>query len=107
MDSYLGFFFACPVNRENFIIWYFEDKEICLPFAAIYLAMAIRSLAVFCGSKHGMNPVFTHHAEQLGKLMAEYDVKLIYGGGSAGIMGTIADSVMNHGGKVTGIIPKI
>lgn len=69
--------------------------------------MAIQSLAVFCGSKNGNNPLFTQHAVQLGKLMAEDNVKLIYGGGSAGLMGSIADSVMNHGGKVTGIIPKI
>lgn len=69
--------------------------------------MAIQSLAVFCGSKNGNNPVFKQHAEQLGKLMAEKSVKLIYGGGSAGIMGIIADSVMQYGGNVTGIIPKI
>ncbi len=69
--------------------------------------MAIQSLAVFCGSKKGINPVFGEHARQLGKLLAENKVKLIYGGGSAGIMGIIADSVMEHGGNVTGIIPKI
>ena len=69
--------------------------------------MAIQSLAVFCGSKNGNKPVFKLHAEQLGKLMAEKNVKLIYGGGSAGIMGIIADSVMQYGGNVTGIIPKI
>jgi uncharacterized protein (TIGR00730 family) len=85
----------------------FEDKQICYPFGAIYITMAIQSLAVFCGSKNGNNPLFTEHAKQLGKLMAEKNIKLIYGGGSAGIMGTIADAVMEHGGKVTGIIPKI
>jgi uncharacterized protein (TIGR00730 family) len=69
--------------------------------------MAIQSLAVFCGSKNGNNPLFKQHAQQLGKLMAEHKVKLVYGGGSAGIMGTIADAVMEHGGTVTGIIPKI
>ena len=69
--------------------------------------MGVRSLAVFCGSKKGNNPLYTQHAVQLGKLMAEYNVKLIYGGGSEGIMGCIADSVMSHGGSVTGIIPKI
>lgn len=69
--------------------------------------MAIQSLAVFCGSKNGINLLFKQHAEQLGKLMAEKNVALIYGGGSAGIMGTIADAVMKNGGKVTGIIPKI
>ncbi len=69
--------------------------------------MAIQSLAVFCGSKKGTNPLYTVHAAQLGKLMAENNIRVIYGGGSAGIMGTIADSAMEHGGSVTGIIPKI
>ena len=69
--------------------------------------MTIRSLAVFCGSKKGTNPLYTKHAHQLGKIMARNNVRLIYGGGSAGIMGTIADSVMENGGQVTGIIPKL
>ncbi len=69
--------------------------------------MAIQSLAVFCGSKKGTNLLYTEHAAQLGKLLAENDIRVIYGGGSAGIMGTIADSAMANGGKVTGIIPKI
>jgi uncharacterized protein (TIGR00730 family) len=69
--------------------------------------MAIQSLAVFCGSKKGTNPLYIAHAAQLGKLMADNNIRLIYGGGSAGIMGSIADSVMENGGKVTGIIPKI
>lgn len=69
--------------------------------------MPIQSLAVFCGSRKGTNPAYTEHAEQLGKLMALQGVRLIYGGGSAGIMGSIADSVLQYGGKVTGIIPRI
>lgn len=69
--------------------------------------MAIQSLAVFCGSKNGNNPVFTRHAAELGQLLAKHSIKLIYGGGSAGLMGIIADSVMKHGGHVTGFIPKI
>jgi uncharacterized protein (TIGR00730 family) len=69
--------------------------------------MTILSLAVFCGSKQGINPLYTEHAAQLGKLLAENDIRVIYGGGSAGIMGTIADSAMANGGKVTGIIPKM
>src|SRR5690349_9861337 len=69
--------------------------------------MAILSLAVFCGSKNGKNPLFIQHAVQLGKLLAENNVTLIYGGGSAGIMGVVADSVMQEGGKVTGFIPKL
>ena len=69
--------------------------------------MAIQSLAVFCGSKNGTNPVFAAHAGGVGQLMASRHIRLIYGGGSAGLMGIIADSVMQHGGAVTGIIPKI
>jgi uncharacterized protein (TIGR00730 family) len=69
--------------------------------------MAIQSLAVFCGSKVGNNPLFKTHAEELGKILAERKVKLIYGGGSAGLMGNIADSAMKHGGHVTGIIPQL
>ena len=69
--------------------------------------MAITSLAVFCGSKNGNNPLFAEHAKTLGKLMAENNVRLVYGGGSAGIMGIIADSVMQHGGNVTGYIPRL
>lgn len=71
------------------------------------MIMAIHSLAVFCGSKNGTNPLYTEHAGLLGKLMAAHNITLIYGGGSAGIMGTIADSVMENKGKVIGIIPKV
>ena len=69
--------------------------------------MIIQSLAVFCGSHSGNNPLFSVHAEQLGQLMATNEVSLVYGGGSVGIMGTIADSVMANGGKVIGIIPQV
>jgi uncharacterized protein (TIGR00730 family) len=69
--------------------------------------MEITSLAVFCGSKNGTNDVYATHAQQLGKLMADNNLKMIYGGGSTGIMGMVADAVMQHNGKVTGIIPHI
>ena len=82
-------------------------KKITFPLAQLTGTMAIQSLAVFCGSKKGVNPLYAEHAAALGKIMAENNIRLIYGGGSAGIMGTIADSVMQYGGKVTGIIPKI
>ena len=68
--------------------------------------MNINSLAVFCGSKNGNDPVYTQHAAELGKLIAKKNITLIYGGGSKGIMGVIANSVMQSGGKVIGIIPK-
>lgn len=69
--------------------------------------MAIQSVAVFCGSKEGADPVFALHAAELGKLLAERNIRLIYGGGSAGLMGVVADSAMKHAGKVTGFIPKL
>jgi uncharacterized protein (TIGR00730 family) len=69
--------------------------------------MALHSLAVFCGSKNGKNPLFIQHAKELGKLFAQRGITLIYGGGSVGIMGTIADEVMNNGGKAIGVIPQV
>ena len=65
----------------------------------------INSVAVFCGSKSGANPLFIEHAKQLGKLLAQQNIKLIYGGGSVGLMGIIADAVLANNGQVTGIIP--
>jgi uncharacterized protein (TIGR00730 family) len=69
--------------------------------------MRIKSLAVFCGSKNGNNPLYATHAAALGKMLAQNQIKLVYGGGSVGLMGAIANAVMENGGKVTGIIPKI
>ncbi|HKZ65245.1 MAG TPA: TIGR00730 family Rossman fold protein [Chitinophagaceae bacterium] len=69
--------------------------------------MPIHSLAVFCGSKNGNNPLYKQHTVQLGKLLAKHNITLVYGGGNVGIMGTVADEVMNNGGKVIGVIPKV
>jgi uncharacterized protein (TIGR00730 family) len=67
----------------------------------------ITSLAVFCGSKNGIDGLYAQHAGQLGKIMAENDIKMIYGGGRNGIMGVVANAVMGHHGKVTGVIPHL
>jgi uncharacterized protein (TIGR00730 family) len=67
----------------------------------------ITSLAVFCGSRNGIDNVYVTHAEQLGQLMAENNINLIYGGGRNGLMGVIADTAMKHQGKVTGVIPHV
>jgi uncharacterized protein (TIGR00730 family) len=69
--------------------------------------MTIQSLAVFCGSKEGNDPLFARHAVTLGKILAAKNVRLIYGAGSAGLMGALADSVLEHGGEVKGVIPKL
>ncbi len=67
----------------------------------------LQSVAVFCGSKSGKNPLFIEHATALGKLLTTHKIKLIYGGGSVGIMGAIANAMMQTGGEVIGIIPKL
>lgn len=69
--------------------------------------MKVKSFAVFCGSKSGLDPVFEEHAKQLGILMAGNGINLIYGGGNKGLMGVVANSVMENGGKAIGIIPEI
>jgi uncharacterized protein (TIGR00730 family) len=69
--------------------------------------MQIKSLAVFCGSKSGNNPLFENHAKQLGYILASKKITLIYGGGNKGIMGAVANAVLEKKGKVTGIIPQL
>lgn len=63
------------------------------------------NVCVFCGSGSGSNPAYSEAARELGVLLADASVRLIYGGGNIGLMGTIADAVMGAGGKVTGVIP--
>ena len=65
------------------------------------------SIAVFCGSKSGNNPLFQEHALEIGMWMAERKFTLIYGGGNVGLMGTIANVVLDNGGNVIGIIPEL
>lgn len=65
----------------------------------------IRSLCVLCGSREGSDPIHREAAIRLGRLMAEQDVRLVYGGGSIGLMGIIADAVLSAGGEVVGVIP--
>jgi uncharacterized protein (TIGR00730 family) len=69
--------------------------------------MPIQSLAVFCGSKNGVNKIYLQHAVELAQLLARNGITLVYGGGSVGIMGTVADEVLNNGGKVIGVIPQV
>ena len=65
----------------------------------------IRTVCVYCGSGPGTNPRFVEAAIALGKTLAENGIRLVYGGGSIGLMGAVATSVLDHGGSVTGIIP--
>jgi uncharacterized protein (TIGR00730 family) len=65
----------------------------------------IKTVCVYCGSGPGTNPRFVEAARAFGKILAESGIRLVYGGGSIGLMGAVATSVLDHGGKVTGIIP--
>ena len=69
--------------------------------------MPIHSVAIFCGSRKGTNPIYAQHALEIGRLLAAKQCKIIYGGGSIGLMGLVADEAMRGGGWVTGIIPKL
>jgi uncharacterized protein (TIGR00730 family) len=66
----------------------------------------INAVCVYCGSNAGSEPSFGEAAAQFGRILAENGVRLVYGGGSVGLMGILADTVLAHGGKATGIIPE-
>src|SRR5262249_57718593 len=66
----------------------------------------IKTICVYCGSGPGTNPRFIEAAIALGKALAENGIRLVYGGGSVGMMGAVATAVLDHGGSVTGIIPE-
>jgi hypothetical protein len=66
----------------------------------------LRSICVYCGSNAGADPRYPEAAEALGRAMAKAGVRLVYGGGSVGLMGIVARAVLAHGGKVTGVIPQ-
>ena len=69
--------------------------------------MQEKRIAVFCGSKSGSDLLFEQDAKALGRLMAERNITLVYGGGNKGLMGAVANSVMEGGGKVIGVIPEL
>ena len=66
----------------------------------------INALCVYCGSSPGTDPAFVAAAKNFGKILAENRIRLVYGGGSVGLMGALADAVIAHGGQTTGIIPE-
>ncbi len=67
----------------------------------------LHSLCVFCGSSDRIAPHFLHAARALGQAMAERGVRVVYGGGSTGMMGALADAALAAGGEVIGVIPQI
>lgn len=65
----------------------------------------IRRICVFCGSNTGSDPAYLQAARELGRLFAREGIALVYGGGSVGLMGEVADAVLGSGGEVIGVIP--
>ena len=66
----------------------------------------MKRLAVYCGSAMGTDPAFATLARELGEEMARRGIGLVYGGGRLGLMGVVADAVMNNGGEAYGVIPQ-
>ncbi len=66
----------------------------------------LTSVCVYCGSSFGSDPAHEAAAARLGQLIAESGLRLVYGGGAVGLMGTVARAAMESGGAVTGIIPR-
>jgi uncharacterized protein (TIGR00730 family) len=66
----------------------------------------MRSVCVFCGSSVGRQPEFAEAARELGRLLAERSLRLVYGGGNVGLMGVLADAAIAGGGEVIGVIPE-
>ncbi|HLQ47176.1 MAG TPA: TIGR00730 family Rossman fold protein [Planctomycetaceae bacterium] len=70
------------------------------------MALSLRRVCVFCGSKVGADERYRAAAVELGQLLVQSGIGLVYGGGSVGLMGVIADAVLDAGGEVIGVIPE-
>jgi uncharacterized protein (TIGR00730 family) len=69
--------------------------------------MAIKAIDIFCGSKSGNNPLFEQHTKELGHILSENNITIVYGGGNKGLMAAVANAALEKNGKVIGIIPKV
>ena len=79
----------------------------CLVLGArCFIFSAMKRIAVYCGSNKGARPEYAAAAEELGALLARERIELVYGGGSVGLMGLVADAALAHGGHVIGVIPQ-
>jgi uncharacterized protein (TIGR00730 family) len=67
----------------------------------------MRSITIFCGSRDGHDPRYIEQARELGLLLAGKGLRIVFGGGRKGLMGALADGMLEGGGLVTGIIPKL
>ncbi|MCE2844756.1 MAG: hypothetical protein RLZZ328_812 [Bacteroidota bacterium] len=69
--------------------------------------MKPKAVTIFCGSKSGNHPSFENEAKAIGALLADMGIQMVYGGGNKGLMGAVANSCLEKGGKVVGIIPQL
>jgi uncharacterized protein (TIGR00730 family) len=67
----------------------------------------LRNLCVFCGSSGGRDPVHLETARRVGRMLAQQDIGVVYGGGRIGMMGAVAEAALAAGGRVIGIIPEV
>jgi uncharacterized protein (TIGR00730 family) len=65
----------------------------------------IKRVCIFCGSSPGNDPIYAQEARAIGRILAERNIGVVYGGGDAGLMGCVAHSALEAGGEVIGIIP--
>ncbi len=66
----------------------------------------MKSIAVFCGASEGYDETYREAAYQLGAMLAEKNIRVVYGGGKVGLMGAVAEGVLNNNGQIIGVIPK-
>jgi len=67
----------------------------------------VNTVCVYCGSSFGAKPAYAEATKQLAVALAERNLRVVYGGASAGLMGLLADTVLEHGGEVEGVIPRV
>jgi uncharacterized protein (TIGR00730 family) len=85
--------------------------RIALPWAVEYFGpdskrMNVKSVCVYCGSSPGLRASYRETAQAFGRLLAAEGITLVYGGGNVGLMGAVADSALQAGGPVLGVIPE-
>lgn len=88
------------------IICYLPKYIIASCFLCHKSGAKMKRICVFCGSNYGMKSIYSEVAKELGRLLAEKGITLVYGGGNVGLMGEIANSVLTHKGEVIGVMPK-
>ena len=67
----------------------------------------LKSIAVYCGHQPGKDPKFKRDATAVGKMLAKNGIRMVFGGGDVGLMGTVATACLRAGGQVIGVLPRI